>query len=207
LTLAPDLSATPTPTEIAPDTPTPTSVEPTATSVEATLTPAPTQTETATATPTETLAHTPTPTSTVAIIGNASIKLDIDLASTTVLAGEDVRYQFRYQNSSDQTRSQLRLRARVPAHTAFNQAESGSGWLCDATTPGAECRLTIGDLASGASGAAQFVVTSKTGLVHSQAVILTVLVEDDQRVITTASASVTLTGERGFVQYLPLIQK
>lgn len=207
LTLAPDLSATPTPTEIAPDTPTPTSVEPTATRVEATLTPAPTQTETATATPTETPAHTPTPTSTVDVIGSAPIKLDIDLASTTVLAGEDIRYQFRYQNSSDQARSQLRLRSRVPAHTAFNQAESGSGWLCDATTPGAECRLTIGDLASGASGAAQFVVTSETGLVHSQAVSLTVLVEDDQRVITTASASVTLTGERGFVQYLPFIQK
>jgi hypothetical protein len=207
LTLAPDLSATPTPTEIAPGTPTPTSVEPTATSVEATLTPTPTQTETATATPTQTPAHTPTPTSTVAIIGNAPIKLDIDLASTTVLAGEDVRYQFRYQNSSDQTLAQLRLRSRVPAHTAFHQAESGSGWHCDATTPGAECRLTIGNLASGASGAAQFVVTSETGLVHSQAVILTVLVEDDQRVITTASASVTLTGERGFVQYLPFIQK
>lgn len=95
----------------------------------------------------------------------------------------------------------------MPAHTAFNQAESGAGWLCDATTPGAECRLTIGDLASGASGTAQFVVTSETGLVHSQAVLLTVLVEDDQRVITTASTSVTLTGERGFVQYLPFIQQ
>jgi uncharacterized repeat protein (TIGR01451 family) len=143
----------------------------------------------------------------VIVIGNAPVRLEIDVAAATVTAGEDIRYQFRYQNTSDEAITQLVLRLQIPAHTTFNSTESNPNWLCSANSPTAQCRLAVGDLAGGATGLVDFVVTSESGLVHSKTVAVTVIVEDNQWVLTTASATVTLIGERGFVQYLPFVPK
>lgn len=204
----PTATATPTATPTATLTPTPSmSATPTSTGGEPTLTPTPAQTAISIDTPTAVPTDTPTPTSTAVVVGNASVNMAIDVASTTVMAGEDIRYQFRYMNNSDQMIPQLALRLRLPAYTAFNGAASSPGWLCAANSAEAECRLAAGDLAIGATGVADFVVTSESGLAHSQAVTLIITVEDNQRVITTANATVTLIGGQGFVQYLPFVQK
>lgn len=194
----PNITLTSLPTAIATDTPP---------SVEPTLTMTPAQTALPTATPPDLPNNTPTPTSTAVIIGNAPVRIDIDVASPTVMAGENIHYQFLYTNTSDQVIPQLTLQLFMPAHTMFQGAQSSPGWLCDANNPVAECRLVAGDLGIGATGAADFVVTSAAGLAYSQAVTLTVSVADNQRVITTANATVTLIGERGFLQYLPFVQR
>lgn len=202
MTPEPEVSATPT--AAASTTPTPPTVASTFTpTAEPTATPTATPDNTVTSTPTS----TPTPTSTVVVIGNASVRLDIDAPAAAVIAGEHIRYQFRYKNTSAETISQLGLRLLLPEHTTFNAIESAPNWLCSANGPPAECTLAVGDLVSGATGLIDFVLMSEAGLAHSQTVTLTVKVEGNQRVITTANAMVTLIGERGFVQYLPFVQR
>lgn len=131
----------------------------------------------------------------------------IDVASDIVTAGEAIRYQFRYANSSEQVVTKLTLRARIPADTKVNQAESHAGWSCSALTAAGECSFAAGDLAVGATGAVDFVLTSEENLVGARDVTLAVTVEGDQRVITTTTATVTLIGQPAFFQYLPAVQR
>lgn len=141
------------------------------------------------------------------MVGNAPVRLDIDAPVTAVTAGEKIRYQFRYMNISDETIVQLGLQLLIPEYTTFNAVDSSPNWLCSANSPQAECSLTVGDLGSGATGLIDFVVTSESGVAHFKTVKLAVTVKGNQQVITTADATVTLIGARGFVQYLPFVQR
>lgn len=216
-TATPVVQPTITPSAMPTTTPTPTQTNTALPSVTPTLlvtatagaTASPTAAATSTATPTATLiapSSTPTPTNTPAVVGNAPVALDIALPSAQVTAGDAIRYRFRYNNVSNQAVTNLILRLQVPHHTTFDAQESSAAWQCTAATPQANCHFTAGDLPVGSTGSVDFVLISEAGLTHPYVAPLSVVVEGDQQIITTAYIEVTIHNQRVFFQYLPAIQ-
>jgi uncharacterized repeat protein (TIGR01451 family) len=73
--------------------------------------------------------------------------------------GGTVVYALGYTNSGNVGLTGVALSETVPANTTFNAASSTAGWSCaNGAAAGATCNLTIGALAAGAAGSANFAV-------------------------------------------------
>lgn len=77
----------------------------------------------------------------------------------STVPGAVVVYTLQYENNGTQDASGVELTETVPANTTFSAGSSTAGWSCaDGSPASTPCTLTIGTLANGASGTAQFAV-------------------------------------------------
>lgn len=80
-------------------------------------------------------------------------------APPRAVAGTSFGYRLRYMNNGQASTAGATLRIRVPQGTTFSSAGSASGWTCaDGASSGTLCALSVGALAPGDSGEAQFTV-------------------------------------------------
>jgi uncharacterized repeat protein (TIGR01451 family) len=75
---------------------------------------------------------------------------------TSTTPGGVVTYVISYSNVGNQAATNVELTETVPANSTFNAGASTAGWSCVAST----CTLAIGTVAAGASGTANFAVTT-----------------------------------------------
>jgi len=82
-----------------------------------------------------------------------------DDGGATGVPGGVVVYTLAYGNAGNQDATGAVLRETVPANTAFEAASSTPGWSCAPDNgPGSECTFSVGGLAAGAGGSADFAV-------------------------------------------------
>ncbi len=93
---------------------------------------------------------------------NAAPDLNIakDDGGVTTVPGGTVIWTLNFNNAGDQDATGVALTDTVPANSVFNPAASTAGWVCAPdNNPGSVCTLTIGNLAAGSGGGANFAVT------------------------------------------------
>ncbi len=104
-------------------------------------------------------------------------KTDSDAAG---VPGGNITYTITYRNDGNIQATGVVLTETVPAYTTFNDAETTSAWVCGGITAGSTCTLTVGTLAVGASGSADFVVTVNASIPAAIAQTTnTVSIQDD----------------------------
>lgn len=82
------------------------------------------------------------------------LQLVKNAGNATAVPGGSLLYGLTYQNVGNQGATGVILTEILPEHTSFDRDGSNNGWQCT----GATCRLTIGDLAAGTQGTANFAV-------------------------------------------------
>jgi uncharacterized repeat protein (TIGR01451 family) len=131
----------------------------------------------------------------------------------SVAPGATVVYALNYQNTGNIGLTGILINEIVPANTTFNAASSSGSWSCANGSPaGTACSLTIGSLAGGASGLANFavklnrVVPAGTTQIANNATIAasdgTTDSDNDTTPVTTTPA-LSLTKSDGGVSVVP----
>jgi uncharacterized repeat protein (TIGR01451 family) len=94
------------------------------------------------------------------------LQLSKDDGGVTAEPGDTIVYTLRYRNNGTKTASNVAITEQVPAHTTFvKSADNTLAWGCPDRAPaGTICRLSIGNLTSGAAGQVTFRVKVDTTL-------------------------------------------
>jgi uncharacterized repeat protein (TIGR01451 family) len=113
---------------------------------------------------------------TTPLIATPDLALQKSDGGTTVRPGETLIFTLRYANNGNQDATGVFLTETIPANTAFQPAQSTPGWSC----LNESCTLTIGDLAAGAQGTADFaVIVASTMPAGVMAITNSATIDDD----------------------------
>ncbi|MEZ4865178.1 MAG: hypothetical protein R3C14_27930 [Caldilineaceae bacterium] len=199
-----DATATPTPTATTgatvPTVPAPETATPT-------TTPTPTATSDG-AVPTVPPPATATPTAIAPSTGGA-FELEFSVRPLNPHPGDDISYTLHYRNNGSATMSHIVLRLTVPEHTTFNTGASSAGWSCTGTAPGSLCTYNLGDIAPGADGAVEFVVTLDSILTDKdiQLILSVQVLGADGIYLLSQDLETTVNMEQNQFLYLPFLAK
>ena len=97
---------------------------------------------------------------TTTINTTSALSLNKSDGGGTIVPGGTLVYTLSYANIGNVGLTGVVIDETVPANTTFDAAASTAGWVCTGGgTAGTSCTLPIGNLAGGASGAANFALT------------------------------------------------
>jgi len=133
--------------------------------------------------------------STSTLINTASeLVLTKTVNVTTALAGDVLKYTLSYANNGTQDAGNVVINDTVPANTAFDVANSSTGWSCaDGAVEGTTCLLTVGALPSGGRGERTFAVKVLPSASSGVAIINRASASDSSNSGITAATSNTVS--------------